>query len=132
MSLKLEGLVPGHNNCYHFHASSKYREFALVGKIAARLEQILNQKANELGWKIRALAVDSDHVHFLIKAALIPSEIAQRLFGYASFILRKEFPELKEINAEHFWGGRQCKSVADQNHFNNIVAYIGRHARAPF
>lgn len=131
MSLKIEGAVPGHNNCYHFHASPKYRESALVGKIAARLEQLLNEKSSELGWKIHAVAVDSDHVHFLIQAASSPSEIAQRLFGYASFMLRKEFPELKEINAEHFWGGRQCKPIRDQSHFDNVVGYIVRHAKAP-
>lgn len=131
MSLKIEGNPPGYNNCYHFHASPKYRQSALVGKIAIRLDQLLTEKSLELGWKIHAIAVDSDHAHFLIESASTPSDIAQRLFGYASFILRKEFPELKEINAEHFWGGRQCKPITDQTHFDNTFTYIGRHAQAP-
>ncbi len=131
MSLKIEDTVLGHNNRYHFHASPKYRESALVGNIAARLEQILSEKFTELGWKIHAIAVDSDHVHFLVAAASSPSKIAQRLFGYASFMLRKEFSELKKINAERFWGGRQCKPITDQSHFDNVVSYIGRHVRAP-
>jgi hypothetical protein len=46
-------------------------------------------------------------------------------------MLRKEFPALKEVNAEHLWGGRQCKPIVDEKHFNNTVAYINRHARAP-
>jgi REP element-mobilizing transposase RayT len=75
--------------------------------------------------------VDSDHVHFLVESPSSPGEIAQRLFGYAAFMLRKEFPALKEVNAEHLWGGRQCKPIVDEKHFNNTVAYINRHARAP-
>lgn len=131
MSLKIEGTIPGHNNCYHFHASPKYRESALVGEIALRLEQLIKEKSVELGWVIYALAVDSDHVHFLIQSSATPSEIAQRIFGYCSFVLRKDFPELKKINAEHFWGGRQCKCVKNQTHFENTVSYVARHSRAP-
>lgn len=131
MTLKIEGKPPGYNNCYHFHAAPKYRHHALVGNIADRLDQLLREKSLELRWKIHAIAVDSDHAHFLIESTAAPSEIAQRLFGYASFMLRKEFPELREINAEHFWGGRQCKPITDQAHFDNTVSYIGRHAQAP-
>ena len=131
MTLKIEGKPPGYNNCYHFHAAPKYRQHALVGRIAGRLDQLLREKSQELGWIIHAIAVDSDHAHFLIESAATPSDIAQRLFGFASFMLRKEFPELKEINAEHFWGGRQCKAITDQAHLDNTIAYIGRHAQAP-
>jgi len=131
MALKIEGEFPGYNNSYHFHASPKYRKSVFTGSIVGRLEELFQEKSIELGWKIHAMAVDLDHVHFLIESRAKPSDIAQRLFGYASFMLRKEFPELKEINAQQFWGGRQCKSVIDQEHFNNTLAYIGRHAHAP-
>ncbi|MFQ1927798.1 IS200/IS605 family transposase [Aeromonas veronii] len=130
MALKIEGGVPGYNNSYHFHASPKYRMAILNDSVAVRLEQLIAEKSEELGWKIHAMAVDDDHVHFLIESPDSPSQIAQRLFGYASFVLRKEFPALKEINAEHFWGGRQCKSVTDLQHFENTIAYINKHARS--
>ena len=130
MTLKIVGKLSGYNNCYHFHAAPKYRQHSLVGNIAARLDQLLREKSHELGWKIHAIAVDSDHAHFLIESSATPSEIAQRLFGFASFMLRKEFPALKEINTEHFWGGRQCKPITDQTHFDNTLSYIGRHAQA--
>lgn len=111
MTLKIEGDVPGFNNCYHFHASPKYRRHAFSGDIARTIHEILESKANELGWRIYSIAVDTDHVHFLIQSEASPSEIAHRLFGYASYALRKKFPELKEINADHLWVGINASHI---------------------
>ena len=129
MSLNIAGTPPGHNNCYHFHASPKYRRAAFDGEMGQRLEVLLREKSIELGWSIHAFAVDGDHAHFIVEADASPSKIAFRLLGYASFALRKEFPELKEINDEHLWGGRQCKVIANQEHYDNAISYIGRHKR---
>ncbi len=129
MSLKIEGTPPGHNNRYHFQACPKYRKSAFTGAIAQRLEELVREKSLELGWTIHAFAVDGDHAHFLIESEAPPSKIAHRLFGYASFVLRKEFPDLKDINDEHLWGGRQCKVISDQTHFTSAMVYIGRHKR---
>jgi REP element-mobilizing transposase RayT len=127
LALKTVGIAPGFNNCYHFHASPKYRASAFSPQIATRTSELLISKANELNWTIYDIAIDDDHVHFLIQAASTPSNIANRLLGFVSFSLRKEFPELKELNKDHFWGGKQCTCIADDNHFKNTVAYIGRH-----
>lgn len=129
MSLNIVGSPPGYNNCYHFHASPKYRTAAFNCEIGERLESLLREKSIELGWSIHAFAADGDHVHFIVEADVSPSKIASRLFGYASFILRKEFSLLKEINNEHLWGGRQCKVIVNQEHYDNSILYIGRHKR---
>lgn len=127
MSLKIDGTLPGYNNCYHFQACPKYRDSVFTGEIAQRLEGLMREKSIELGWTIYAFAVDGDHAHFLIESEATPSNIAQRLFGYASRVLRQEFPELKDINNDHLWGGRQCKVILDHAHFENAMAYIKRH-----
>jgi REP element-mobilizing transposase RayT len=130
LSLKIEGELPGFNNNYHFHASPKYRASAFSPEIAIRTKELIESKSTELGWKVHDIAVDDDHIHFLIQADTTPSNIAQRLFGFTSFSLRKEFPKLKELNKDHFWGGEQCKCIKDVNHFNNTIAYIAKHKQS--
>lgn len=129
MALHIEGSVPGYNNCYHFHATLKYRAEAFSHNIAERLEQLLLEKSDELEWNVYIVAVDGEHLHFLIQANATPSYVAQRVFGYLSYALRKEFPHLKEINIKHLWGGKQCKPIVDENHFKRTLAYIGKHKR---
>lgn len=127
MSLKIEGNIPGFKNHYHFHASPKYRADAFTKNIAIRAQELFLAKAEELNWNIHDIAVDNDHVHFLIESNSTPSDIAQRLFGFTSFTLRKEFPELKNLNKEHFWGGRQCKCISNEEHLTNTIEYIANH-----
>lgn len=127
MSLKIEGNVPGFQNHYHFHASPKYRADIFTKDIANRAQELFLAKAQELNWNIHAIAVDNDHIHFLIESNSTPSDIAQRLFGFTSFTLRKEFPELKDLNKDHFWGGRQCKCISNEEHLTNTIKYIAKH-----
>ncbi len=137
MALHIEGSVPGYNNCYHFHATVKYRAEVFTRNIAERLEQLLLEKSDELDWNVYIVAVDGEHVHFLIQANAkdssepppTPNHISFRIFGYLSKALREEFPHLKEINVKHFWGGKQCKPIVDENHFKRTLAYIGKHKR---
>lgn len=129
MSLKVTGEVPGYENWYHFHAAPKYRVAVFSPPIATRLETLLREKCGELQWPLHAVAVDRDHVHFLIQSAESPSYIAQRIFGFLSRELRRDFPKLKDLNADQLWGGRQCKPIADRNHLEKTTAYIERHHR---
>lgn len=52
-------------------------------------------------WKLIALEVQPDHVHFFINAPTheSPADIARWVKGRASHHLRKEFPELKKLPA---------------------------------
>ncbi|ASJ38484.1 IS200/IS605 family transposase [Vibrio vulnificus] len=129
MSLKIEGSLPSFENSFHFHAIAKYRSKVFSPEIAERTEALLFEKSKELGWTIVEFAADEDHIHFLIKSDSEPSQIAHRLFGYSSFALRKEFPELKELNKNQFWASEQCNCISNKSHYDNTVAYIKRHQK---
>ncbi len=129
MTLKIEGTVPGFENWY-FHAVPKYRASVFSPPVAARLQELLREKCRELDWPLRAVVVDEDHVHFLVRSGESPSYIAQRIFGFLSHQLRRDFPELKELNQEQLWDGRQCKPIVDREHLKNTTEYIERHRQS--
>ena len=75
----------------------KYRRKVLTDAIAQRLEHLLKSKTDELELKIHALEIMPDHVNLFIEhdPTRCVAEIVNRLKGYTSRILRKEFRELK-------------------------------------
>ena len=90
---------------YHFVFSPKYRKSMLIGGVDERFKAILFELANEKGWQIQSLEVMPDHVHILIAAEpkWSASEIMKFVKGRTSFMLRKEFPQLKEIVKKSLW-----------------------------
>lgn len=82
---------------YHIVWCPKYRRKVLVDVIADRLKALLGEKATELGMTIHALEVMPDHVHLFVESdpTLCVAEIANRLKGYTSRVLRQEFPSLR-------------------------------------
>jgi putative transposase len=75
----------------------KYRRPVLTGLVAERLAQLLHEKAEELEMTVQALEVMPDHVHLFIEfdPRWGVAEIANRMKGATSRILRKEFPALR-------------------------------------
>jgi len=75
----------------------KYRRKVLVDEVAKRLEQLLYEKSAELGFTVHALEIMPDHVHVFVEhdPTRGVAEIINRLKGYTSRILRKEFASLK-------------------------------------
>ena len=82
---------------YHIVWCPKYRRPVLEGQIADRLKLLLAEKTAELGMTIHALEVRPDHVHIFVESdpTRCVAEIANRLKGYTSRILRAEFPSLR-------------------------------------
>lgn len=82
---------------YHFVWCPKYRRKVLIGNIKRRMNELVRQKANDLGCKILALEIMADHTHLFIQAnpTLSPNMIIAQIKGYTSRILRKEFKELR-------------------------------------
>lgn len=82
---------------YHLVWCVKYRKNFLTGKVAARLKQLLQQKAQELECEIVAIEVMPDHVHLFVTALPIyaPQHLANQFKGYSSRILRQEFDFLR-------------------------------------
>ena len=84
---------------YHFVFVPKRRKAVLVRDVARRLQDIIFELVSEHGWKLIALEIMPDHVHFFINAPTTesPAQIAKWVKGRASHHLRQEFPELKKL-----------------------------------
>ena len=75
----------------------KYRRKVLTEAIAKRLDQLIREKADELEFTIHALEIMPDHVHVFLEhgPTRCVAEIANRLKGFSSNVLRKEYSELR-------------------------------------
>ena len=82
---------------YHFVWCPKYRRPVLMGAIASRLRELIHEKVAELGGSVLALEIQPDHVHLFVEMPpkWAPAQIAYRIKGYTSHVLRREFPRLK-------------------------------------
>jgi putative transposase len=83
----------------HFVFIPKRRKAVLVGRIAERLQEVIFELVVEHRWKLIALEIMPDHVHFLvnIKPVDSASTVMNKVKGRASHHLRLEFPELKRL-----------------------------------
>jgi putative transposase len=109
---------------YHFIWCPKRRKPVLVGKIKERLEEIINEVANEKEIEILALVVNPDHVHLFISAnPMIPAhKIVKAFKGRSSRLLRKEFPELLKLPS--LWTRSYFVSTAGNVSSETIQHYI--------
>jgi putative transposase len=84
---------------YHFVFVPKRRRPVLVQDVAKRLQEIIFGVVTEHGWKLIALEIMPDHVHFFINAPTheSPADIARWVKGRAAKLLRDEFPHLKKL-----------------------------------
>jgi putative transposase len=82
---------------YHIVWCAKYRRAVLIQDVEVRLRQLLAEKAAELDMMIHALEVMPDHVHLFVESDPTRSvaEIVNRLKGFTSRFLRKEFAVLR-------------------------------------
>ncbi|CAM3439429.1 IS200/IS605 family transposase [Deinococcus saxicola] len=84
---------------YHFVWCPKRRRKVLVGNVALRLKELLEDKTAELGWRIVAMEIMPDHVHLFIGTDpdVSPTQVMHALKGYTSRVLRQEFPKLQTM-----------------------------------
>ena len=82
---------------YHLVWCPKYRRPVLTAEVASRLRRLLAEKADELDMTIHALEVMPDHVHLFVESdpTRCVAEIVNRLKGFTSRVLRKEFASLR-------------------------------------
>jgi len=78
---------------YHFVWCPKYRKKILKEDIKNRLEELIQEKAEELELEILELSIQPDHVHLFIEGSpkLSPNKIIQQIKGYTSRELNKDF-----------------------------------------
>ncbi|MDR3502419.1 MAG: IS200/IS605 family transposase [Legionella sp.] len=81
---------------YHVVWCPKYRRKVLVGKIEARLKELIQETCIELQSELIELEIMPDHVHLLIEVdpQLGVHKVIKTIKGKTSRILRKEFNEL--------------------------------------
>ncbi len=107
----------------------KYRKRKLKGAIATRIRELIEECAEVNRWKIDELSIQQDHVHMLIQLRpdMSVSKIVQLFKGKSSYLIRKEFPELKEFywgRASSFWSDGFFVETVGQIDESKLKEYI--------
>lgn len=115
---------------YHIIWCPKRRRRILVGKIAERLEQLIQEVAEKQQWEIIELAIQPDHVHLLLRATpyTLPTDIARLIKGRSSHVLREEFPSLMKMPS--LWTRSTFYSTAGNVSADTIQHYIQRQSKS--
>jgi putative transposase len=114
---------------YHIIWCPKRRRKVLQGKIAARLEQIVHEVANDNQWEVIQLAIQPDHVHLCIRSNpyTLPTDIARLIKGRSSHVLREEFAHLMRMPS--LWTRSTFYSTAGTVSADSIEQYIERQSK---
>jgi putative transposase len=101
----------------------------LVGNVARRLKELLEEKARELGIIIEHLAIQPDHLHMFVSAppSLAINQIVYRLKGYTARSLRQEFPHLRRLPS--MWTTSYFASTAGNISQTTIRRYIDAQSK---
>jgi putative transposase len=93
----------------------KYRRRVLGGRVALRLNELLDEIAADNDWQIVAREVMPDHLHLLVRVrpADSPAEVARKFKGRTCRVLRAEFA----------WLGRQ-RVWWSKSYFAASVGYL--------
>lgn len=116
---------------YHLVWCPKYRRPVLGGPVAARLTELLHERAAALGADIEGLEVMLDHVHLFVSAppTVAPQFLANQFKGYTSRVLREEFPWLKR-RLPSLWSRSYYVGSAGHVSAETIRRYIADQKRS--
>jgi len=103
----------------------------LGGPVAARLTELLHERAAALGADIEGLEVMLDHVHLFVSAppTVAPQFLANQFKGYTSRVLREEFPWLKR-RLPSLWSRSYYVGSAGHVSAETIRRYIADQKRS--
>ena len=112
----------------HFVWCPKRRKKVLVGNVAKRLREILEQVAKEKQVKMLALEIQPDHLHLFVSISpqMVTHKLVKAFKGRSSNILRKEFPSLLKLPA--LWTNSYFVSTAGNVSSETIKKYIEAQA----
>ncbi len=115
---------------YHLVWCVKYRKNFLTGKVAARLKQLLQEKAKELECEMVTIEIMPDYVHLFVTALPIyaPQHLANQFKGYSSRVLRQEFSFLRS-RLPSLWSRSYYVGTAGAVSAATIQAYIESQKR---
>lgn len=119
-----------HHILYHIIFCPKRRKKVLVGPVYDRLQEIIQQVADENDWEIVELAIQPDHVHLFLQTNpyTLPTDIARFLKGRSSHELREEFPHLLRLPS--LWTRSTFYSTAGFVSQDTIQKYIERQSKS--
>ncbi len=88
---------------FHLVLVTKYRKKVLIGKLAQRLKEVVEEVAQHFKVRIIEQETDKDHIHILFsgRPALTLSKFVNYLKSVTSRKLRKEFPD---VIKKELWG----------------------------
>ena len=99
----------------------------MIGKIAIRLKELLEECADMNRWKIEELNIQEDHIHMLVqmRPEVSVSKMVQLFKGSSSKTIREEFPELKEfLWGKSFWADGYFAETTGQINEARVREYI--------
>jgi putative transposase len=109
---------------YHLIWCPRRRKAVLRDAIAARCQQLLEEKCQVKGWSILTLAIQPDHIHLFVRCFPGDSaaDVVKECKGVTAFVLRREFPELKKLPS--MWTRSYFASTAGNVSQEVIQRYI--------
>ena len=89
------------NISYHIIWIPKYRKRILTIKIKERLIEIFKEIETKIEIKIEVYEIMIDHIHLFVKGNpnISVANIIKYLKGYSSYIIRKEFDNLRKYKS---------------------------------
>jgi putative transposase len=114
---------------YHIIWCPKRRRKVLVGPVHERLKQIIEQVIRDNAWRLLKLAIQPDHVHLFVRANpyTLPTDIARKIKGRSSHVLREEFPHLMRMPS--LWTRSTFYSTAGNVSSDITQRYISQQAK---
>ena len=106
------------------------RKPVLGGPVAARCRDLIAGKCAEKGWKVRALAIQPDHLHLVVRvwpSASAAEVVVKECKGITSLHLRTEFPHLLKLPST--WTRSYFASTAGNVSQETIQRYIDAQTR---
>jgi putative transposase len=120
-----------YNIHYHFVFCPKYRRPVLGRDVAKRLEELIREKAAELGGEVMNLTIQPDHVHLFctFPPTIAPYQIMHGIKDYTAFVLRNDFPWLKS-RLPSLWTRSYYVGTAGQVSVETIQHYLDEQKRS--
>lgn len=114
---------------YHLIWCPKRRKPVLVGKVKERLEQIIQEVAQEREIDVLALTVNPDYLHLFVSTNPLISahRIVKAFKGRSSRLLRREFPQLLRLPS--LWTRSYFVSTAGNVYSETIQGCIEEQPR---
>jgi len=110
---------------YHVIFCPKYRRKVLVDGIDKRLKELIKEKEQEWKYEIIEMEVMPDHIHLLldINPKVGIYNVVNHIKGYASKVLRSEFPKLKS-RLPCLWSRTKFISTVGSVSLETVKKYI--------